>query len=90
MRHCGGRAGPITPIAISASGTNSAGVHSLTAANNAPITGLVDGQGYYITNEDIEKLQKRVAGKLGYKLVGPRLELYAVPVGAKSREAKKQ
>ena len=27
-------------------------------------------------NEDIEKLQKQVAGKLGYKLVDHRLELY--------------
>ena len=27
-------------------------------------------------NEDIEKLQKQVASKLGYKLVDPRLELY--------------
>ena len=28
-------------------------------------------------NEDIEKLQKKVAAKLGYKLVDHRLELYA-------------
>ena len=27
-------------------------------------------------NEDIEKLQKQVAAKLGYKLVDHRLELY--------------
>jgi Fur family ferric uptake transcriptional regulator len=37
-----------------------------------------------------EKLQKRVADELGYKLVGHRLELYAVPIGSKSRDAKKQ
>ena len=30
-------------------------------------------------NEDIEKLQRIVADQLGYKLVGHRLELYAVP-----------
>ena len=29
-----------------------------------------------IDNEDIEKLQKQVAEKLGYKLVDHRLELY--------------
>src|SRR6266851_6576174 len=30
-------------------------------------------------NEDIEKLQEIIADKLGYELVGHRLELYAVP-----------
>ena len=30
-------------------------------------------------NEDIEKLQRIVAEQLGFRLVGPRLELYAVP-----------
>jgi Fur family transcriptional regulator, ferric uptake regulator len=30
-------------------------------------------------NEDIEKLQRAVAEQLGYRLVGHRLELYAVP-----------
>ena len=32
------------------------------------------------TNEAIEKLQSLVAQELGYKLVGHRLELYAVPL----------
>jgi Fur family ferric uptake transcriptional regulator len=32
-------------------------------------------------DEEIEKLQRRVAEKLGYKLVDHRLELYAVPIG---------
>ena len=31
-------------------------------------------------NEEIEKLQNRVAEQLGYKLVDHRLELYAVPL----------
>ncbi len=31
-------------------------------------------------NEVIEALQERIARELGYKLVGHRLELYAVPV----------
>ena len=31
-------------------------------------------------NEDIEKLQKVVAGKLGYKLVDHRLELYGLKI----------
>jgi Fur family transcriptional regulator, ferric uptake regulator len=31
-------------------------------------------------NEDIEKLQRAIATQLGYRLVGHRLELFAVPV----------
>jgi Fur family ferric uptake transcriptional regulator len=31
-------------------------------------------------NEDIEKLQRLVAQQLGYRLVGHRLELLAVPL----------
>jgi Fur family transcriptional regulator, ferric uptake regulator len=31
-------------------------------------------------NEEIEKLQRQVAERLGYKLVGHRLELFAVPL----------
>ena len=31
-------------------------------------------------NEEIERLQNEVAKKLGYKLIGHRLELYAVPL----------
>ena len=34
-------------------------------------------------NEEIEKLQRRVAEELGYDLVDHRLELYCVPRGAK-------
>jgi Fur family ferric uptake transcriptional regulator len=36
-------------------------------------------------NEDIEKLQRMVAERLGYKLVGHRLELYAVPLEPKTK-----
>src|SRR5215468_9213348 len=32
-------------------------------------------------NEEIEKLQRFVAEQLGYRLVGHRLELFAVPLG---------
>ena len=34
-------------------------------------------------NEEIEKLQRRVAEELGFELVDHRLELYVVPKGAK-------
>jgi Fur family transcriptional regulator, ferric uptake regulator len=33
------------------------------------------------TNEEIERIQDRIARELGYRLVGHRLELYAVPLG---------
>ena len=35
-------------------------------------------------NEEIEAIQERIARELGYKLVGHRLELYAVPVDKES------
>lgn len=36
-------------------------------------------------NEDIEKLQDRIAREHGFKLVGHRLELYGVPIPAKRK-----
>ena len=47
---------------------------------------LIDVQSGHVVefqNEEIEKLQRIVAERLGYKLVGHRLELYAVPIEAK-------
>src|SRR5471030_3314823 len=38
-------------------------------------------------NEDIEKLQRFVATELGYKLVGHRLELFAVPIDSERRNS---
>jgi Fur family ferric uptake transcriptional regulator len=34
-------------------------------------------------NQDIEKLQRRVAEELGFELIDHRLELYGVPKGSK-------
>jgi Fur family transcriptional regulator, ferric uptake regulator len=36
-------------------------------------------------SEEIERLQEEVARKLGYRLVGHRLELYALPLDDKTR-----
>lgn len=36
-------------------------------------------------NAEIEELQRRIAEKLGYRLVDHRLELYAVPAGSDGR-----
>jgi len=41
-------------------------------------------------DEEIEKLQRRVAARLGYRLVDHRLELYAVPARAGGGKARRQ
>src|SRR5436190_5102277 len=46
---------------------------------------LRTGQVIEFQSEDIERLQEEVARRLGYKLVGHRLELYALPADDKSR-----
>jgi Fur family ferric uptake transcriptional regulator len=38
------------------------------------------GEVIEFVDPDIEALQERIAAKLGYKLIGHRLELYGVPV----------
>jgi Fur family ferric uptake transcriptional regulator len=50
---------------------------------------LQSGQVIEFTNEEIEKLQHRVAEQLGYKLIGHRLELYATPIAGKSGAKKR-
>lgn len=40
---------------------------------------MKSGKVIEFSNEEIEKLQRAVAEKFGYKLVGHRLELYCVP-----------
>lgn len=44
---------------------------------------LQSGRVIEFSNETIERLQRQVAEELGYRLVGHRLELYAVPLDAK-------
>ncbi len=41
---------------------------------------MKSGRVFEFHNEDIEELQRRIAKKLGYRLVGHRLELYGVPL----------
>ncbi|KZD04207.1 Fur family transcriptional regulator [Oceanibaculum pacificum] len=40
-------------------------------------------------SEEIEKLQEEMAMKLGYRLVGHRLELYGIPLNSKRQRDKK-
>ncbi len=49
---------------------------------------IQSGRVIEFSNEEIENLQHRVAEERGYKLVGHRLELYAVPLAGK-RDTKK-
>lgn len=48
---------------------------------------LKTGRVIEFANDEIEKLQKEIAKKLGYKLVDHRLELYAVPFGNKDNRS---
>ncbi len=41
---------------------------------------LQSGRVVEFRNEEIEKLQRAIAGELGYRLVDHRLELFAVPI----------
>ena len=46
---------------------------------------LHTGEVIEFVDPEIEALQERIAERLGYRLVGHRLELYAVPVGRTPR-----
>jgi Fur family ferric uptake transcriptional regulator len=46
---------------------------------------LQSGKVIEFHSEEIEQLQRRIAAKLGYRLVGHRLELYAEPMTKKPR-----
>jgi len=39
-------------------------------------------------NEELEEMKRKIAAKLGYDLIGDRLELYGVKHGAKARKSK--
>lgn len=47
---------------------------------------LKSGKVIEFTNNEIERLQKEIARKLGYKLVDHRLELYGVPLDKASQD----
>lgn len=54
-----------------------------TETHHDHLIDLKSGKVIEFRNDDIEKLQREVAKKLGYKLVDHRLELYAVPIVGK-------
>ena len=54
-----------------------------TGKHHDHLEDLRSGKVVEFVNEEIEKLQKNIARKLGYKLVDHRLELYCVPIKKK-------
>ena len=55
---------------------NKARYEQTTQEHHDHLIDINTGEITEFVNDDIEKLQKQVAGKLGYKLVDHRLELY--------------
>ncbi len=47
---------------------------------------LKTGKVIEFTNEEIERLQEKIANELGYKLVDHRLELYGIPLDKKPND----
>ena len=43
---------------------------------------MKNGRVLEFENQELEEIKKRIARELGYDLVGDRLELYGVPIGA--------
>ena len=52
----------------------------ISESHHDHLINLRSGQVIEFQSEEIERLQREVARKLGYKLVDHRLELYAVPL----------
>jgi Fur family ferric uptake transcriptional regulator len=57
-----------------------------TEAHHDHLIDMQSGKVFEFNDADVEQLQIRIAKKLGYKLVGHRLELYGVPIDAKSED----
>lgn len=49
---------------------------------------LKTGKVIEFSNEEIERLQEKIAHELGFKLVDHRLELYGIPLDKKSKSKK--
>lgn len=47
---------------------------------------VTTGEVIEFANEEIERLQERVARELGFELIGHRLELFGAPIGPKKQK----
>jgi Fur family ferric uptake transcriptional regulator len=63
-------------------GDGRARYEEMPTAHHDHLIDVQTGRVIEFRNEEIEKLQRLVAQELGYRLVGHRLELFAVPLGA--------
>ncbi len=64
-------------------GDGRARYEEMPEAHHDHLIDLRSGQVVEFINEEIEKLQERIARELGYKLVDHRLELFCVPLEEK-------
>ncbi|MDX2223103.1 MAG: Fur family transcriptional regulator [Rhodospirillaceae bacterium] len=53
------------------------------ATHHDHLIDMTSGRVIEFTNDEIEKLQSEIARRHGYKLVGHRLELFAIPLDSK-------
>lgn len=60
-------------------GDGRARYEEMTGDHHDHLIDVQSGRVIEFRDEEIERLQREVAGRLGYSLVGHRLELYAVP-----------
>jgi Fur family ferric uptake transcriptional regulator len=60
-------------------GDGRARYEEMTGDHHDHLIDVQSGRVIEFRDEEIERLQREVAGRLGYALVGHRLELYAVP-----------
>jgi Fur family ferric uptake transcriptional regulator len=63
-------------------GDGRARYEEMPTAHHDHLIDMQSGRVIEFNNEEIERLQRQVAQQLGYRLVGHRLELYAVPLTA--------
>src|SRR5689334_15740578 len=61
-------------------GDGRARYEEMPADHHDHLIDVQSGRVFEFRNEEIERLQRQVAEKLGYRLVGHRLELFAVPL----------
>lgn len=66
-------------------GDGRARYEEIPAEHHDHLIDLRTGKVVEFANEEIEKLQERIARDLGYKLVDHRLELYCVPLDVKAK-----
>jgi Fur family transcriptional regulator, ferric uptake regulator len=67
-------------------GSGPARYEEMPADHHDHLIDLQSGGVVEFRNEEIEKLQREVAQRLGYRLIDHRLELYAVPIDGPGRK----